>query len=70
MSLVNTSAIIVVKILMGISADGFGVASVFTFAIVFMFACGVLAGIMAKRSKNKPHESAYPATGSLSIVSE
>lgn len=70
MSLVNTSAIIVVKILMGISADGFGVASVFTFAIVFMFACGVLAGILAKRSKNKPHESAYPATGSLSIVSE
>jgi hypothetical protein len=55
---------------MGISADGFGVASVFTFAIVFMFACGVLAGILAKRSKNKPHESAYPATGSLSIVSE
>lgn len=70
MSMVNTCAIIVTKILMGRSADSFGVASVFTFAIVFMFACGILAGILAKRSKNKPHESAYPATGSLSIVSE
>ena len=70
MSMVNTLAIVFVKILMGASADGFGVTSVFIFAIVAMFACGILAGIMVKRSKNKTQESAYPATGAMSIVSE
>lgn len=71
MSLVNQVAILIVKIMMGRSAEDFGVQFAFLYAVVGMILSGILAGVVAKRasSKQKP-ESAYPATGAMQIVSE
>lgn len=70
MSMVNTAAIVLAKILLGASADGFGVSSTLLFGAVGLFVSGVLAGVMAKSAKRRSHESAYPATGSMSIVGD
>lgn len=70
MSLVNSVAILVVKILMGATTQSFGVSATYGFGIVSMFACGIIAGVLVKRSKRNPPESAYPATGAMMIVEE
>lgn len=70
MSLVNSVAIMVVKILMGSTAQSFGVAAAFGFGVVAMFAGGIISGVLASHDKRKPRESAYPATGAMFVVED
>jgi hypothetical protein len=70
MSLVNSVAIMIVKILMGSTADTFGVAATFAFGVVAMFAGGIISGVLASHAKRKPKESAYPATGAMFVVED
>lgn len=71
MSLVNQVAILVVKIMMGSSAEGFGVEFAFAYAVLGMVISGILAGLVAKRaSRNTNPANSYPATGAMQIVAE
>lgn len=70
MSLVNAVAIMIVKILMGSTAESFGVAAAFGFGIVAMFSGGIISGVLASHAKRKPKESAYPATGAMFVVED
>jgi predicted MFS family arabinose efflux permease len=70
MSLVNSVAIMIVKIMMGSTADTFGVAATFAYGVVAMFAGGIISGVLASHAKRKPKESAYPATGAMFVVEE
>ena len=71
MSLVNQVAILIVKIMIGRSAEDFGVEFAFLYAVFGMIISGFLAGLVAKRAttSQKPG-STYPATGAMQIVSE
>jgi predicted MFS family arabinose efflux permease len=70
MSLVNSVAILITKILMGATAQSAGVVATYFFGIVAMFIAGILAGVVAKNAKQKEHESPYPATGAMILVEE
>lgn len=71
MSLVNSVAIMIVKIFMGSTAEEFGVQYAFIYAVAGMFISGILAGVVAKRASNsQTPSSAYPATGAMQIVAE
>ena len=71
MSLVNSVAIMVVKIFMGNSAQQFGVQYAFVYGVAGMFIAGILAGQVAKRAKaNETPANSYPATGTMQIVAE
>ena len=71
MSLVTSVAIMIIKILMGRTAEDFGVQYAFVFAVGGMFISGILAGVVAKRAKTlESPANSYPATGAMQIVSE
>jgi predicted MFS family arabinose efflux permease len=71
MSLVNSVAIMIIKIFMGSTAQEFGVQYAFVYAVAGMFISGILAGVVAKRASNTQNPaSAYPATGAMQIVAE
>jgi len=71
MSLVTSVAIMIIKILMGRTAEDFGVQYAFVFAVGGMFISGILAGVVAKRAKTQESPAnSYPATGAMQIVSE
>jgi MFS family permease len=71
MSLVNSVAIMIIKIFMGHSAQEFGVQYAFAYAVAGMFISGVLAGVVAKRATStESPANAYPATGTMQIVAE
>lgn len=70
MSLVNSVAILVTKILMGATAENAGVVATYMFGIVAMFIAGIIAGVVAKGAKRRESESPYPATGAMIIVEE
>lgn len=71
MSLVNSVAMMIIKIFMGHSAEEFGVQYAFLYAVVGMVIAGVLAGIVAKRAtaQGSPANS-YPSTGTMQVVEE
>lgn len=71
MSLVNSVAVMTIKIFMGHSAQEFGVQYAFLYGVGGMLIAGILAGMVAKRatSPDSPANS-YPATGTMQIVAE
>lgn len=71
MSLVNSVAIMVIKIFMGHSAEEFGVQYAFLYGVGGMLIAGILAGIVAKRAVAlESPENSYPATGTMQVVAE
>lgn len=71
MSLVNSVAIMIIKVFMGRSAEDFGVQYAFIYGMGGMLIAGILAGVVAKRaSTNTNPASAYPATGAMQVVAE
>ena len=71
MSFMNSIAIIGAKYLMGALALNVGLTLAFTFPVLTFLAAGVLAGMVAKRAKaSETLNSAYPATGAMSVVED
>lgn len=71
MSLVNSVALMIIKIFMGSSAENFGVQYAFMYGVAGMLIAGILAGVVAKRAvaMESPANS-YPATGTIQVVAE
>ncbi len=71
MSFMNSIAIIGAKYLMGALALNVGLTLAFAFPVLTFLAAGVLAGMVAKRAKaSETLNSAYPATGAMSVVED
>jgi predicted MFS family arabinose efflux permease len=71
MSLVNSVALMTIKIFMGHSAQEFGVQFAFLYGVAGMAIAGILAGLVAKRAVAlESPENSYPATGTMQVVAE
>lgn len=69
MSLVNQMTILVAKIGMGALTQKVGVALAFVFPVVALFAAGVLAGAVVKRSPRAEEGlTSYPPTGPITTI--
>lgn len=71
MSFMNALAIMGAKYLMGALALNVGLTMAFMFPVVTFLFAALLAGMVAKRARaSETLNSAYPATGSLSLVED
>lgn len=71
MLLVNTVAVSIAKIFMGVLAEGIGLVLAFVFPVTMMFIAGILAGKVAKSAKRKEAmDNAFPLTGPISVVDD
>lgn len=69
MSLANALVIIGAKIAMGAVAEGVSLSVAFIMPTIMLFVAGVLAGIVAKRSKrSEAVANAFPLTGPIGVV--
>jgi MFS family permease len=69
MSLVNSLVIIGAKILMGALAQGVGLTIAFILPFVLLLAAGLIAGMVAKRSKrSEAIANAFPLTGPIGVL--
>jgi MFS family permease len=69
MSLVNSLVIIGAKIAMGALAQGVGLHIAFILPLVLLVVAGVIAGMVAKRSKrSEALANAFPLTGPIGVI--
>lgn len=69
MSLVNSLVIIGAKIVMGALAQGVGLHIAFILPLVLLVIAGVIAGMVAKRSKrSEALANAFPLTGPIGVI--
>jgi len=69
MSLVNSLVIMGAKIAMGAMAEGIGIGVAFIFPMLMLVTAGLIAGVVAKRSKrSEAVANAFPLTGPIGVV--
>ena len=69
MSLVNSLVIMGAKIAMGAMAEGIGIGVAFILPALLLVTAGLLAGVVAKRSKrSEVLANAFPLTGPIGVV--
>jgi MFS family permease len=69
MSLANALVIIGAKIAMGAVAEGVSLSVAFIMPTIMLFVAGLLAGVVAKRSKrSEAVANAFPLTGPIGVV--
>ena len=69
-SLFNAVVSIGAKTLVGAIAEGIGIETVFIFPALLLVIAGFIAGKVAKNAKGSELDTAYPATGPMTVISD